>query len=287
MRTLHGIHTALVTPFTDDDALDLASFEALVQRQLDGGIHGLVPCGTTGETPTLTQDEQDAVIAATVRVAAGSVPVIAGIGANSTKIAVSNAERVAKLGVDAGLLVFPWYNKPNPDGLRAHVKAVAAVGLPIVLYHVPGRTAQHLPAALLGELCELPGVVGVKEATGDVSYGTDLMLRTSRPVFSGDDFSFLGLLAQGGAGCTSVVSNLDPAGTVAVYEHFRAGRNDAARQAMQRLFPLIRYLFSEVSPVPCKAAMATMGLCRPHPRLPLAPTTQPVPTTLLAAMGLL
>ena len=164
MRTLQGIHTALITPFTDDDAVDLPAFERLVARQVDAGIHGLVPCGTTGETPTLTQDEQDAVIASTVRVAAGRVPVIAGIGANSTKIAVQNAARVAKLGVDAGLLVFPWYNKPNPDGLRAHVRAVAAVGLPIVLYHVPGRTAHHLPAPLLAELCSLEGVIGVKEA---------------------------------------------------------------------------------------------------------------------------
>jgi 4-hydroxy-tetrahydrodipicolinate synthase len=287
MRTLHGIHTALITPFTDDDAVDWNAFAALVQRQLDGGIHGLVPCGTTGETPTLTQDEVDDVIRATVEIAAGTVPVTAGVGANSTKLAVQNTERVAKLGVDAGLLVFPWYNKPNPDGLRAHVRAVAAVGLPIVLYHVPGRTAQHLPASLLGELCEIDGVVGVKEATGDVSYGTDLMLATSRPVFSGDDFTFLGLLAQGGAGCTSVVSNLDPAGTVAVYDHFRAGRNAEARDAMHRLFPLVRYLFSEVSPVPAKAAMAAMGLCRPHPRLPLAPSTRPAPTPLLTALGLL
>jgi 4-hydroxy-tetrahydrodipicolinate synthase len=287
MRTLQGIHTALITPFTDDDAVDLPAFERLVARQVDAGIHGLVPCGTTGETPTLTQDEQDAVIASTVRVAAGRVPVIAGIGANSTKIAVQNAARVAKLGVDAGLLVFPWYNKPNPDGLRAHVRAVAAVGLPIVLYHVPGRTAHHLPAPLLAELCSLEGVIGVKEATGDLHYGTDVILRTRVPVFSGDDFTFLGLLAQGGAGCTSVVSNLDPAGTVAVYEAFRAGRNDDARAAMLRLFPLVRYLFSEVSPVPAKAAMAAMGLCRPHPRLPLAPSTQPVPTELLATMGLM
>lgn len=268
---MHGIHTALITPFQADDSVDLEAFERLCVRQLEAGIHGLVPCGTTGETPTLEAAEVDALVRVAVDVAGGQVPVTAGIGSNSTRHTIHNAERAAKAGANAGLLVFPYYNKPNPAGLLAHVRAVADVGLPLVLYHVPGRTAHHLPVGLLAELASVPGVVGVKEATGDVRYGTDLILRTKVPVLSGDDFTFLGLLAQGGAGCISVVSNVDPAGTVAVYERWRAGQQEEAWRALRRLWELIGWLFSEVNPVPAKAALAELGLCRAEPRLPLAP----------------
>lgn len=283
----HGIHTALVTPFAADGSLDLDTFEKLCERQIVAGIHGLVPCGTTGETPTLTDDEQDALIEVALRAADGQVPVSAGIGSNSTLITVRNAERVARLGVDAGLMVFPFYNKPNPDGLRAHVRAVAAVGLPLVLYHVPGRTAQTLPARLLAELAEIPGVVSVKEATGDLRYGTDVIAATSCPVLSGDDFSFLGLLAQGGTGCISVVSNVAPKHTVAVYEAFVGGELDEARRILMELWPLINFLFTDSNPVPCKAALAELGLCRPEPRLPLAPFSGPSARPILEALGLL
>lgn len=267
---MHGIHTALITPFQADDSVDLDAFERLCVRQVEAGIHGLVPCGTTGETPTLDADEIDALVRVAVQVAGGQVPVTAGIGSNSTRHTIHNAQRAAKAGANAGLLVFPYYNKPNPAGLLAHVRAVADVGLPLVLYHVPGRTAHHLPVGLLAELAGVPGVVGVKEATGDLRYGTDLIARTRVPVLSGDDFTFLGLLAQGGAGCISVVSNVDPAGTVAVYERWRAGQVEEAKQALARLWELIGWLFSEVNPVPAKAALAELGLCRAAPRLPLA-----------------
>lgn len=283
----HGIHTALVTPFGADGALDLPAFEALCERQVLAGIHGLVPCGTTGETPTLTDDEQDTLTRIALAAADGEIPVTPGIGSNSTRATVLNAERVAKLGVDAGLMVFPFYNKPNPDGLRAHVRAVAAVGLPLVLYHVPGRTAQTLPAALLAELAEIPGVVSVKEATGDLRYGTDVMAATRRPILSGDDFSFLGLLAQGGTGCISVVSNVAPKHTVAIYDAFVGGELDEARRLLMALWPLIGFLFTDSNPVPCKAAMAELGLCRPEPRLPLAPFSGASPRACLEALGLL
>jgi 4-hydroxy-tetrahydrodipicolinate synthase len=284
---MHGIHTALVTPFTADDAVDLRAFEALCQRQLAGGIHGLVPCGTTGETPTLSEPEQDDLLRVALDVARGRAMVTAGIGSNSTRAAVANAERAQALGADAGLLVFPWYNKPNPAGLRAHVRAVAEVGLPLVLYHVPGRTAHHLPASLLVELAETPGVIAVKEATGDVRYGTDVLQRSTRAILSGDDFTFLGLIAQGGAGCISVVSNVDPAGTVAVYEHAAAGRYREAQAALLRMWDLIGWLFTEVNPVPAKAALAALGLCRAEPRLPLAPFSGADPGPILRQMGLL
>lgn len=284
---LHGIHTALVTPFTADDQVDLDAFAALCARQLAAGIHGLVPCGTTGESPTLSESETDALIRVAVDVAAGKVPVTAGVGSNSTRHAVHNAERALRAGATAGLLVLPYYNKPNPPGLLAHVQAVADTGLPLVLYHVPGRTAHHLPVAQLAALANLPGVIGVKEATGDVRYGTDLLRQTQRAVLSGDDFTFLGLLAQGGHGCISVVSNVDPHFTVRAYELFTAGDSAGAAIALERLWELIGWLFSEVNPVPAKVALAALGLCRADVRLPLGPSQLAAPTALLQRMELL
>ena len=264
---MEGIHTALVTPFRDG-AIDFDAFAVLCERHLQHGI-GLVACGTTGETPTLTPAEWRQVIAATVEISAGRGPVTAGVGTNSTASTVANLEVVGELGVDAGLLVFPYYNKPNPDGHRAHVRAAAAVGVPLVLYHVPGRTGQRLPAELVAELANFDGVIGVKEATGDLLYGGKLIGLTDTPILSGDDFTFLPLLSMGGRGCISVVSNVAPAETVAIYDLFKAGENDAAAAAMHKLWGLVEYLFSDTNPVPCKAALAHLGLCTPDVRLPL------------------
>jgi 4-hydroxy-tetrahydrodipicolinate synthase len=282
---MRGIHTALVTPFADDGSVDLDAYARLAQRQLDGGITGLVPCGTTGETPTLNQKEWEACIRVAVEVS-GSAQVTAGVGTNNTATTVANIERAATLGADAALVVFPYYNKPNPRGLRAHVHAALAPGLPVVLYHVPGRTGQRLPADLLAELANMPGVIGVKEATGDIRYGGDLMLGTDTPVLSGDDFTFLGLLAHGGTGCISVVSNVDPVATVAIQTSHEAGDHRDAAVRMRRLLPLIDYLFQDTNPVPCKAVMAALGLCLPTTRLPLATANQPVPRHLLAELTL-
>ncbi len=283
---MHGIHTALVTPFTSGGGLDLPAYERLCARQIDGGIHGLVACGTTGESPTLADEEWSAVVEATRRVAAGRVPVTAGIGTNCTRTSVDKARAAKELGADAGLLVFPYYNKPNPAGLRAHIQQVAAVGLPLVLYHVPGRTAQTLPVALLAELAAYEGVVAVKEATGDLRYGGDLIAKIATPVLSGDDFTFLSLLALGGTGCISVLSNVAPSQTVAIYDRFCAGDVQEAMLGMGRLWDLVGFLFSDTNPVPCKAALAELGLCGPDPRLPLAPWSGPSPRALLdAALG--
>jgi 4-hydroxy-tetrahydrodipicolinate synthase len=283
---MHGVHTALVTPFSADGTIDVDAFETLCERQIAAGVHGLVACGTTGETPTLDDDEWAALVAAAVRVSAGRVPVCAGIGTSATTTTVRNAERAKALGADTGLLVFPAYNKPNPSGHRLHVDAALATGLPLVLYHVPGRTAQTLPARLLAELASRPGVVAVKEATGDLRYGGDVMTHTRTPVLSGDDFTFLGLLAQGGEGVVSVVSNVAPTQTVAVYDHFRAGRVAEARAAFVALWDLIGFLFAETNPVPCKQALAELGLCRPDVRPPLGPSSLSSPRPILAALGL-
>ncbi len=284
---MFGVHTALVTPFTSDDRLDTAAYEKLAVRQLEAGIHGLVPCGTTGEAPTLEDAEWKTLVAIAVSVAAGKVPVTAGVGTNATRSTVAKCEQALKLGANAGLLVFPYYNKPNAHGMIAHVKAAADVGLPLVLYHVPGRTAHRLSHELLAELASMKGVIAIKEATGDIRYGADVMRLTTTPVLSGDDFSFLGLMAHGGTGVISVVSNVDPRGTVAVYEHFAAGRTKEAQQAMRRIWDLCGFLFTDTNPVPAKAALAALGYCRPEPRLPLGTFKGPAPTGLLTELGLL
>lgn len=276
---MHGIHTAMVTPFSADGSVDISAFSALCERQIAAGIHGLVACGTTGETPTLEIEEWADVVAAAVRVSSGRVPVSAGVGTNNTRSTVRNIERAAELGADSGLLVLPYYNKPNATGLREHVRAAASVGLPLVVYHVPGRTGQRVDHKLLAELASMKGVVAVKEATGDLRYGTDLVMLTSTPVLSGDDFTFLGLMAQGGTGCISVVSNIAPARTVRAYESFVAGRVDAAWQDFRALWALTTYLFADSSPAPCKAALAELGLCRPDVRAPLAAVPVSDPAT--------
>ncbi|MBW1876763.1 MAG: 4-hydroxy-tetrahydrodipicolinate synthase [Deltaproteobacteria bacterium] len=283
---MKGVHTALVTPFAADGTVDLDAYTRLAERQIAAGIHGLVACGTTGETPTLERDEWRAIVRTTVSLAGGKIPVTAGVGTNCTRTTLANLEEAAGLGVDAGLMVFPYYNKPNPAGLRAHVAQAAGVGLPLVLYHVPGRTGQRLSPSLLAELADVDGVVAVKEATGDLHFGGDLLRRTQTPVLSGDDFTFLQLLAAGGRGVISVVSNVAPAQTVAVYTHHTAGRVEEAAVGLRALWDLITFLFSDTNPTPCKAVLAELGLCSTAVRLPLAPYEGPSPAPILEALGL-
>lgn len=277
---LSGVHTALITPFTAEGAVDWPRARALIRRQLDAGVHGLVPCGTTGETPTLEPEEWEGLIALAVEEAAGRVPVTAGCGTNSTAGTLRNLQRAKALGADAALLVLPYYNKPNPAGHREHVRQCAAVGLPLVLYHVPGRTGQRVGSALLAELARTPGVVAVKEATGDVAYGSEVVMGTRAAVLSGDDFTWLPLLSVGGAGVISVVSNVDPWRAVALYEAWQAGDTARARALHEALYPLVRFLFADSNPVPCKAAMAALGLCTEVLRLPLVAGAAPEPSLL-------
>lgn len=270
MLALSGIYTALVTPLRADGSVDRDALRALVERQVQAGVAGVVPCGTTGESATLTDEEWEQVVADTVEQVGGRVAVVAGVGSNSTWRSRAAAEAARALGADAGLLVLPYYNKPNPAGHRGHLESVAQAGLPLVLYHVPGRTAQWVPVGLLAELAEHPAVVGIKEATGDLRYGTDLVRRTTKAVLSGDDFSFVGLIAQGASGCISVLSNIDPAGTVALHRAVQSGQLRAAQEGLAARWALITALFADTNPIPCKAALAELGLCRPEVRLPLA-----------------
>jgi len=284
---MFGIHTALVTPLSADGSVDLAAFEMLCHRQIDAGIHGLVVCGTTGEAPTVTAGEWADLVRIAVAAGQGVIPITVGVGTNCTTTTVERLDRAADLGATAGLVVLPYYNKPNPQGLRAHVTAADQVGLPMVLYHVPGRTGQRVPAPLLAELAQCEGVVAVKEATGDMRYGVDLITRTATPVLSGDDFSFLALLALGGMGVISVLSNVAPVHTVEVWDQWAEGNVEGATRTMHRLWELTSFLFADVNPVPCKAAMAELGLCLADVRLPLGAYQGPSPRPILERLGLL
>jgi 4-hydroxy-tetrahydrodipicolinate synthase len=288
---LRGAMTALVTPFGDDGSLDLASLERLARRQVERGIHGLVPCGTTGEGATLDEQEQFEVISCVVRAAAGRVPVIAGCGSNDTRRTVQAARRAVEAGADALLVVTPYYNKPNRSGMRAHYEAVAgATDRPVVVYNVPGRTGSNLGSRGVLELAELPGVVAVKEAAGDLEQLAEIV--EGRPagfaVLSGDDSLVLPALALGADGVISVVSNEAPAEMSRMVDCCAQGRYDEARELHYRLLPLMRANFVESNPVPVKTAMALLGRCSDRLRPPLGPaeaTTRAALRQALASAG--
>jgi 4-hydroxy-tetrahydrodipicolinate synthase len=284
---LSGAMTALVTPFADDGSVDLASFERLARWQVELGIRGLVPCGTTGEGATLGEAEHQAVVAAAVRAAAGRVPVVAGCGSNDTRRTVDGARRAADAGADALLVVSPYYNKPNRSGMIAHFEAVArATDRPVVVYNVPGRTGQNLGAELILELSGIPGIVGVKEASGDLEQIATIVSRRRAgfAVLSGDDALALAALALGADGLISVVSNEAPAQTARLVSAALAGDVALARELHYRLLPLMRANFVESNPVPVKAAMAMLGHCRASLRPPLGPAADATVERLRAAL---
>ncbi len=275
-----GVHTALVTPFRGGE-VDLDCFRALCERQLRAGVQGLVVCGTTGETPTVTEAEWSELVRVALEVAGGAIPVTAGVGTNNTASTLGRIRLALQLGADAGLLVLPYYNKPSPDGLKAHVSACAQPGLPLVVYHVPGRTGSRVAPELLAELASTPGVVAVKEATGDLGYANSLLANTPISVLSGDDGTFFPLISLGGCGVISVVSNLAPAATVALCRAAIEGDLCAARELHFGLLPVIDWLFHTTNPRPAKAALAAAGLCANELRLPLVPFLDPVPDFVL------
>lgn len=269
--TFHGVLTALVTPF-NDNGLDEGSLRRCVERQIEAGVHGLVPCGTTGEAPTLTTDEHRRVIEVVVEVADGRVPVLAGVGSNNTHTAVANAKTAAKVGAQGVLATVPYYNKPTQEGLYRHFRAVAeSTPLEVCLYNVPGRTACHLAPDTMARLAEISNITCVKEATGDMSVASEVLLACPErlTLLSGDDFTTLPFIALGGHGCVSVASNVLPATMVALVNAARAGDLERARTLHMTLYPLFRALFSETNPLPVKTAMAHLGWLEESFRLPL------------------
>lgn len=275
-----GAYTALVTPMRGD-GIDVEALERLVEQQIAGGIHGLVPCGTTGESPTLSHAEHLQVVEIVIRAARGRVPVLAGAGSNSTQEACELARACRDLGADGTLQITPYYNKPTQAGLVAHFTAIAdASGLPMVLYNVPSRTCCDLDPTTLAKLSQNPLVVGVKEATGDMTRAARIreLCGEGFALLSGDDFTVLPFLAVGGNGVISVGSNLFPSLFSRLCRAAAEGRWDEARALHYRQLPLSRALFSITSPEAVKAAMAMLGRCEPTIRLPLLPLPEDHPT---------
>ena len=276
---MRGCATALVTPFGAGGAVDVEAHRRLVRRQVEGGVRLLVPCGTTGESVTMTRDEREEVVRATVEEARGRARVIAGTGSNATAAAVEQSARARELGADAVLVVAPYYNKPTQEGLYQHFRAVAesVPDTPVVLYNVPGRTSSNLlPATVLRLARDCPNVAAVKEASGNLSQVMEIL--RARPagflVLSGDDALTLAMLALGADGLVSVASNEAPAPMSRMVEAALAGRLDEARELHYQLLPLMDVNFVETSPGPVKAAMALMGLLEENLRLPLVPVTE-------------
>ena len=281
---IQGAFTALVTPFTQDGELDEPALRRLVAWQLDEGIDGLVPCGTTGESPTLTTEERERVIAATVETVAGHrtaghVTVVAGTGTNDTAATLRATRRAAELGADAALVVAPYYNRPDQRMLEAHYRAIADAGdLPVVVYNVPSRTGTNVEAATLMRLARHPRIVAVKEASGNLEQIATIALE--RPegfsVMAGDDAWTLAVLAMGGDGVVSVASNEIPGEMAALCAAARSGRWAEARRLHARWLPLFRANFQGgPNPVPVKAALSMMGMIEDGLRLPLAPLEEP------------
>ena len=281
-----GVLPALVTPFRDGQ-VDSEAFIRLVERQIAGGVHGLVPVGTTGESATLSHDEHRAVVELCVQTARGRVPVVAGAGSNSTKEAIELVRHAKTVGADAALVVTPYYNRPSQEGLYAHYRAINdAVQLPILVYNVPGRTSVDISNEVLARLAKLPNIVGVKDATGDMSRASfqRLVCGEDWVMLSGDDPSALGYMAHGGHGCISVTANVAPEQCAAFYNDALAGQWQGALQGQDRLVRLHRALFIDASPSPTKFALSHLGLCGEEARLPIVPCSQAARTEVVAAM---
>ncbi len=281
-----GVMPALVTPFRDG-AVDEQALVALVERQIAGGVHGLVPVGTTGETATLSHDEHRRVVELTVKTAAGRVPVVAGAGSNATDEAIELVKHAKAVGADAALVVTPYYNRPSQEGLYAHYAAInEAVQLPVLVYNVPSRTAIDISNETLGRLSKLPNIVGIKDATGDMTRATmqRLLCGDDWVMLSGDDLTALGYMAHGGHGCISVTSNVAPDLCATFYNAVMGDDWKTALYWQDRLIRLHKALFTDASPSPTKFAMAHLGLCLEDVRLPIVAASEASRAEVLAGM---
>jgi 4-hydroxy-tetrahydrodipicolinate synthase len=273
-RGFAGCGTALVTPFRTDLSLDEETLRRLVRRQIAAGVNFLVPCGTTGESPTLSQEEHLRVVAITIEEAKGKLPVLAGAGGYNTHHVIETAREAERLGADGILSVTPYYNKPTQEGLYHHFKAIAeSITLPVILYNVPPRTNVNIDPPTLRKLSEIENIIGVKEASGNISQITQVIQQVPEDflVFSGDDALTLPMVAMGGRGIISVASNEIPAEMARLAQLCLAGDFKEARAMQRKWLPLLEVNFIETNPTPVKAAMAEMGLLEAVFRLPLVP----------------
>jgi len=292
-KQFHGVFTALITPFTET-GVDVAQLESFIDWQISEGVHGIVPCGTTGESPTLSHAEHKSIILTAVKCAGGRIPVMAGTGSNSTAEAIEFTKHAEKAGADAALVVAPYYNKPTQEGLFQHYKAIAnATGLPIFIYNIPGRSVINLADVTLARLAEAcPNIVGVKDATGDLARVATLkhLVGDRLVLLSGEDMTMVGFNAMGGSGVISVISNLAPHISAKVQKLTLSGEWDKAREAHAPLVPLIASMFTETNPIPVKYAVSLLRKCSASVRLPLvAPsaTVQEQVRVEMTALGLI
>jgi 4-hydroxy-tetrahydrodipicolinate synthase len=281
-----GAIPALVTPFANG-TLDEDAFVALVERQIAGGVHGLVPVGTTGETATLNHDEHRRVVELCVKTAAGRVPVIAGAGSNATAEAIELVRFAKAVGADGALVVSPYYNRPSQEGIYQHYRAINdAVQLPVLIYNVPSRTASDVTTETVARLAQLPNIVGIKDATGDLTRIS--LMRLDCPedfvLLSGDDPTALGYMVHGGHGCISVTCNVVPEAVATFMNACMAGDWTGALHQQDRLIRLHKALFMDASPAPTKFALAHLGLCGEEARLPVTPCAEAVRPKVVAAL---
>ncbi|BBL80385.1 4-hydroxy-tetrahydrodipicolinate synthase [Rubrobacter xylanophilus] len=268
-----GTLTALITPFRNGE-VDVEALEGLVEFQIQQGVSGLVPCGTTGETPCLSEEEDRLVVETVVRVANGRVPVIAGTGSNSTDMAIRYTRMAEEAGADGSLQVAPYYNKPTQEGLYRHFAAIAEnTSLPIILYNIPSRTGVTISAETTARLAEIPNIVGTKEATHSMDLASDLRRLCGEEfcILSGDDSLTLPIMALGGRGVISVASNVAPAAVSELTQALLEGDYERGRELHYELLPLFRVLFIETNPIPVKTAASLLGLCSDEMRLPMQP----------------
>lgn len=283
-----GSITALITPFDQNGDIDWPAFDKFVEWQIDQGSHGVVPCGTTGESPTLTHDEHKNVIKRCVEIVNGRVPVIAGSGSNNTAEALELTEQAKTDGADAALVVTPYYNKPTQEGLYAHYKKLNdEVDIPVIIYNIPGRSVVDLNNDTMARLAELPNIVGVKDATADLARPLDLRNKVGNDFcqLSGEDATATAFLAQGGHGCISVTSNVAPALCSQMHEAWQKGDLLEMERCRDLLAPLHKAIFTESSPAPIKYAASQLELCTDNVRLPLVKTTDSCRTLVDDAMS--
>ncbi|MBA2693988.1 MAG: 4-hydroxy-tetrahydrodipicolinate synthase [Rubrobacter sp.] len=268
-----GTFTALITPFRNGE-VDVDALENLVEFQIEGGVSGLVPCGTTGESPTMSEDEDRTVISTVVRVSNGRVPVVAGTGSNSTDMAIKYTKMAEEVGADGSLQVVPYYNKPTQDGLFAHFATIAEnTNLPLVIYDIPGRSGVAVSPATMARLAEIPNVVGVKDATLSMSNAAEVkrLCGEDFDLISGNDFETLPILSLGGSGVIAVASNIAPSVYSEMVSAALNGDFIRARELHYELLPLFNALSAETNPIPVKTAASLLGLCSDEMRLPMQP----------------
>ena len=278
MKEIIGAFTALITPMKENGDVDFDGFKRLINFQIEQGIDGIVPLGTTGEAPTLEEAEEEKLIRIAVDEAKGKIPIIIGTGSNDTKAMLKYTKRAKDMGADFAMVVTPYYNKPNDEGLIRHYQAAAEIGIPIITYNIAGRTGRNITTALMGKIAAIPGIIGVKEASGDIGQMTEVLETIAFPrrggtnpfwVVSGDDSFTLPLIAIGGDGVISVISNLVPALVKALCKACLAGDFQEGRKIHYELLSFMKTAFIETNPVPIKAAMNWAGLPAGPARLPL------------------